>query len=202
MAVNTADTSRQKIRARIRRQRRQLNDSERAACAWQLAMHAGKDRLVQNSQHIAVYLPADGEIDPQPLMQQLWAQGKTLYLPVLVTFPAPRLWFTAYAPGDRLVANRFGIAEPARTHYRRIKPMGLDLVMAPLVAFDLGGDRLGMGGGYYDRTFGFLNKRKHWRKPDLMGLAYELQKQKHIQPEPWDVKLSAVATEAAVYHCQ
>ena len=156
--------------------------------------------MVVNSQHIAVYLPSDGEIDPRPLMQYLWSTGKTLYLPVLVSFSAQRLWFSPYSPGDRLVLNRHGIPEPERVHRRRIKPVSLDLVLTPLVGFDDTGHRLGMGGGYYDRAFGFLNKRTHWKKPRLMGLAFELQRCRTLASAPWDVDLDAVATEKTVYH--
>lgn len=201
MPADTTIAKRQLLRTQIRRQRRQLTTTRRTACARALASHASRDTLVSNSRHIAVYLPADGEIDPQPLMDRLWSLGKRLYLPVLVTFSDNRLWFSAYQPGDCLVLNRYGIPEPERTHYRRIKPAALDLVLTPLVAFDLTGHRLGMGGGYYDRSFAFLNKRRHWHKPRLMGLAYEFQRQTHIKAQPWDVTLSAVATEKRVYHC-
>lgn len=200
MAVKPREHDRQALRRRIRRQRRQLTDSQRAGSARQLATCAGRDRLVLNSRHIAVYLPADGEIDPQPLMQFLWSLGKTLYLPILVSFSDQRLWFSRYAPGDRLVLNRFGIPEPERVHHKRIKPVALDLVLTPLVGFDDAGHRLGMGGGYYDRVFGFLNRRNHWHKPRLMGLAYELQRCRALTSAPWDVDLDAVATERAVYH--
>ena len=200
MADKLRKKNRQNLRQSIRRQRRELTDTQREASALKLAANAGRDRLVLNSRHIAVYLPSDGEIDPQPLMQHLWSLGKYLYLPVLVSFSARRLWFSPYSPGDRLVLNRYGIPEPERVHYRRIKPMALDLVLTPLVGFDDRGHRLGMGGGYYDRAFGFLNSRTRWEKPRLMGLAYELQRCRTLTTAPWDVNLDAVATEQAVYH--
>jgi len=142
-------------------------------------------------------MAADGEIDPYPLLQALWALGKIIYLPVLVPFSRQKLWFAKYAPSDRLVLNRFGIPEPVRR--RLIKPCALDLVLTPLVAFDSRGHRIGMGGGYYDRSFAFLRRRRHWRKPRLLGLAYELQKLPGIIPNDWDIPLDAVATEARIY---
>ena len=152
------------------------------------------------SRHIAIYLPADGEIDTNPLIASLCSLGKALYLPILITFSERKLWFSSYKPGDRLVINRFGILEPERTHFRRIKPVSLDLVLAPLVAFDDRGHRLGMGGGYYDHSFAFLHTRRCWKKPRLMGLAYEFQRLPHIDAQPWDVPLDAVGTDRRIYH--
>ncbi len=202
MPVKTGKADRNALRRQIRLQRSAMTGIEQDACARHLARHASKDPLVFNSQHIAAYLAADGEMDPWPLLERLWALGKTLYLPILVPFSNQRLWFSAYTPGDRLVVNHFGILEPERSHYRRIRPVALDLVLTPLVAFDLMGHRLGMGGGYYDRSFGFLNTRRHWRKPRLLGLAYEFQRLNRLATESWDVPLAAVATEKTVYHCQ
>ena len=202
MPVNPGTEDRSALRQQIRRQRRAMTGSEQDNCARRLAQHAAKDPLVFNSQHIAAYLAADGELDPWPLMERLWSLGKTIYLPILVTFSDQRLWFSAYSPGDRLSVNRFGILEPERSHYRRISPVALDLVLTPLVAFDLLGNRLGMGGGYYDRSFAFLNKRRYWHKPRLLGLAYEFQRQACLASEAWDIPLDAVATEKSVYHCQ
>jgi 5-formyltetrahydrofolate cyclo-ligase len=202
MFAETGKARRQKLRKAIRLQRRQLTLSARNLCARRLAQQVCKDPLVMNSRHIAAYLPADGEIDTNPLIEGLLALGKVLYLPILVTFSDRRLWFSAYTPGDRLVNNRFGIPEPERAHYRRIKPVSLDLVLTPLVAFDARGHRLGMGGGYYDYSFAFLNSRHHWKKPRLMGLAYEFQRLPQIDAESWDVHLNAIATERRVYYCK
>jgi len=155
---------------------------------------------VLQSQRVAAYLATDGEIDPYPLMQSLWESGKTIYLPVLAPFSNRKLWFAEFKPTDVLAFNRFGIPEPVRR--RLIKPCALDLVLTPLVAFDSNGHRVGMGGGYYDRSFAFLRRRRYWRKPRLLGLAYELQKQTSIKANDWDIPLNAVATEARIYQTQ
>ena len=186
-----------RLRQSIRQQRRALSQAEADDCAEQLAQRTARHALVLKSQRIATYLAADGEIDPGPLMQSLWELGKTIYLPVLVPFSNGKLWFAKFNPTDRLACNRFGIPEPVRR--RLIKPCALDLVLTPLVAFDSSGHRIGMGGGYYDRSFAFLRRRQHWRKPRLLGLAYELQKQTAIQPNDWDIPLDAIATEANIY---
>ena len=189
-----------RLRQKIRQQRRSLTRAEADDCAEQLAHRTARHALVIQSQRVAAYLASDGEINPYPLMQLLWKSGKTIYLPVLVPFSNQTLWFAEFSPTDTLVFNRFGIPEPVRR--RLLKPCALDLVLTPLVAFDSSGHRIGMGGGYYDRSFAFLRRRQHWRKPRLLGLAYELQKQVCIEPNDWDIPLDAVATESRIYQTQ
>jgi 5-formyltetrahydrofolate cyclo-ligase len=181
------------LRTRIRQQRRALTAQEARQHAARLAEHAVHHPLLRQRQHIAAYLAHDGEIDPAPLLQRLREQGKSIYLPVLMPFEHGKLWFAHYRPGDTLVANRFGIPEPARL--RLVAPRNLDLVLTPLIAFDDAGHRIGMGGGYYDRSFAFLHNRNHWRRPLLLGLAYEFQHLSNITPRSWDVPLDGIATE-------
>jgi len=185
------------LRQRIRQQRRALGQREARHCAERLARRCAHHPLVSSSKHIAAYLATDGEIDPRPLLSLLWAQGKFVYLPVLSPFTHNRLMFARFDAADLLAYNRFGILEPVRRRF--IKPAVLDLVLTPLVAFDACGHRIGMGGGYYDRSFAFLHRRSRWRKPRLFGLAYELQRQENITPADWDLPLDAVATEAHIY---
>jgi len=185
------------LRQTIRQQRRALTCNAAELCAEQLAQQVFKHPLILRSQRIAAYLAADGEIDPAPLLESLRAAGKQIYLPVLVPFSRQKLWFARFNPDDRLVCNRFGIPEPVRR--RLVKPYALDLVLTPLVAFDTAGHRIGMGGGFYDRTFAFLQRRQYWHKPNLVGLAYEFQKQAAIKPNCWDIPLDAIATETHVY---
>ena len=78
-------------------------------------------------------------------------------------------------------------------------PWGLDLILLPLVGFDLKGNRLGMGGGYYDRTLSYLRHRRFWIKPRLVGVAHECQKVDSLIARPWDIPLDAVVTETAFY---
>jgi len=185
----------------MRKRRKALSETERDALGACLAKVASREPLVRISQRIAVYLPVNGEMDPRPLMDRLWSLGKVLYLPVLARFPERRLWFSTYRPGAPLADNRFGIPEPKSAHRGLVSAVFIDLVLLPLVAFDATGNRLGMGGGYYDCSLAFLKRRRHWRKPRLMGVAYEFQRIARINPESWDVPLDAVATEKRVYPC-
>ena len=179
--------------------RRSLSPRERRHRSAALNRHLFAQPLFRNSRRIAVYLPSDGEVETAAIIERAWAMGKEVYLPVLVPFLHNRLWFAHYLPDTRLVHNRFGIAEPRAAHRRRIPTHALDLVLAPLVGFDTSGNRLGMGGGFYDRSFSFLTRRRHWRKPQLVGLAYEFQRVPQLPAQTWDVPLSAVATDGGWY---
>jgi len=184
-------------RKQLRAKRNALTDSERLKYSVSVCRELARQPLFRTSKRIAAYLPADGEVETAPLIELAWRMGKQVYLPVLVTYNANRLWFARYQPGTQLVRNRFGIAEPAIIHRQRIAPQALDLVLAPLVGFDQHGHRLGMGGGFYDHSFAYLPGRKHWCKPRLVGLAYDFQQLPRLPAQPWDVPLTAVATDSA-----
>ncbi len=191
--------SRTELRRQMRARRAHLSPTEQADAARQVAHHVAGSTLFQRSQHLACYLPQRGELDPAPLMQRAWAMGKTCYLPVLSPLPGGRLWFLPYRDGDPLILNRFGILEPCLSTSHRAPPWALDLVLTPLVAFDTHGNRLGMGGGYYDKTFSFLRRRHYWRKPRLVGIAYDFQRVATLQHFPWDIPLQAIASEVQLY---
>ncbi|HID49286.1 MAG TPA: 5-formyltetrahydrofolate cyclo-ligase [Chromatiales bacterium] len=190
---------RDRLRQALRRRRRALGESERRHASLQVCEHVAASRLFINSRRIAFYLPNDGEIDLQPLIEHAWQTHKQCYLPVIGSRNSRRLWFLPYAPHTPLQLNRFGIPEPL--HHpgeRRFKPHALDLVLLPLVAFDSHGHRLGMGGGYYDRTLAFLTHRRIWSKPRLLGTAYQFQQQASLPVHPWDVPLDGIATEQGI----
>jgi 5-formyltetrahydrofolate cyclo-ligase len=152
---------------------------------------------VRRARRVACYLANDGEMDVGPVMDLLRASGGRVFLPSL---HGRELWFFPYDNGTPLRANRFGIPEPELSAQNRCRPRDLDLVLMPLVAFDTAGNRLGMGGGYYDRTFSYLRNRVTWKKPLLIGIAYEFQRLESLPSQPWDIALHGVATERQVYH--
>jgi 5-formyltetrahydrofolate cyclo-ligase len=151
--------------------------------------------LFLRSRHIALYLANDGEVDLSKVVQQARARGKHVYLPVLSPTFHNRLWFAPYATHTRLARNCFGILEPA-ARWQTTRPLwSLDLALVPLVGFDRQGNRLGMGGGFYDRSLAYLCRRDVWRKPRLVGVAYAFQECEQLIAEPWDVPLAAVVTD-------
>lgn len=186
---------RRALRREMRRRRRALSRTERCAAAEDLASRLGGSRWFLNSRTIAVYLSNDGEIDLLPLVERAWTMGKRTYLPRLF---GPKLWFLPFHAGSTLTGNRFRIPEPVAPARLRIRPMFLDLVLFPLVAFDDGGNRLGMGAGYYDKTFAAAHHRSAWPGPKRVGVAYEVQRVDSLPASAWDVPLHAIATERAV----
>lgn len=179
-------------RTKMRRARRALSTAQQLEAAVGLWYQFRCSPLFFNSKRIGLYLANDAEIDPAILGSYLEAGGRDLALPCLDPLGVNRLQFAPYHSNSALAANRYGIDEPAGHH--RIKSISLDLVLVPLVAFDDAGNRLGMGAGFYDRTFAF-KKYAPGLGPKLVGLAHECQKTKDLQPENWDIALDAVLTE-------
>ena len=188
--------SRNDIRNQIRQQRSELTHAQRLNAAGLLTTRLVASSLFKNSQRIAFYLPNDGEMDITPLITLAWAYNKQCYLPVLGLRNSRKMWFAPYQPDTLLINNRFGIPEPQHNKSARLfKAQSLDLILMPLVAFDSQGHRLGMGGGYYDRTLQFLLHRQQWIKPRLIGTAFAFQQVPQLDNEPWDVPLDGIATD-------
>src|SRR5579859_2037800 len=154
-----------------------------AAAAAHVAAATGQ---FSAARRIAVYAAIEGELDAEPLVALARSAGKEVYLPALPSSNNAPLTFLPYAVGAALRPNRFRILEPPPSAGPALAPVELDLVIAPLVAFDARGQRLGMGGGFYDRSFAFLKdaRRPH---PALIGYAYESQKVAELPAESWDV---------------
>lgn len=192
--------SRSDIRKQVRQQRNQLSTKQRQHASQSIAENLANTHLFRNSQRIAGFLSNDSEPDLTPLMQLAWQRHKLWHLPIIGLPNINHLWFAPYKKNDALITNRFGIDEPDTPLHQTTRSYGLDLVLMPLVAFDIEGNRLGMGKGYYDRTLKFLHLRRHWRKPRLVGIAYELQKFEQLPKQAWDIPLDAIVTEKAVYN--
>lgn len=194
---NTMQT--QSLRQQIKAKRRLLSRQELQQHSLQLLHLTINYKPFRQSSRIAFYHAVSGEMDPRPLMDEAIQSGKTPYMPILRRHPEIGLWFAPYSKNSKLVKNRFGIPEPAFKHRQLIRPWSLDMVFVPLVSFDNRGHRLGMGGGYYDRTFAFKLRRTHLSGPKMVGLAHDFQYQTSIDNNPWDVPLDCVITESKRY---
>ncbi len=200
-AIHIKNTSIAEIRQQIRKLRRNLSAETQQQHSSALCQHIIKQKSYRYSQHVACYLANDGEIDPTPLIEHAWFAKKKVYLPVLSPIKNS-LYFAPYNEGTRFRHNRFNIAEPICQPSDWVRACQLDLLLMPLVAFDEYGNRIGMGGGFYDRTLAYLQHRQLWRKPVLMGLAYEIQKMKKLESQSWDIPLNSVVTEKEIYYAQ
>lgn len=192
-------TEKTDLRRSLRIRRNTLSAEERRLAARQLALNVAGTRLFLTSRRIACYLPNDGEIDTGGIIERVGRLRKTCYLPVLSRLLHDRLWFARIGAETEFTPNRFGIPEPVVGARELVRAQELDLILMPLVGFDDDGNRLGMGGGFYDRSLEFLRHRHHWRKPHVLGLAYDFQRVNGLVPDPWDIPLQGVATNRAVY---
>lgn len=196
--MNPAD-SKIELRRRLRAQRRALSADAQQRAALELATQLAATRWFRASRQVAAYIVNDGEIDPAAAVDRLRRARRQLYLPVLSPLPHDRLWFARFDADTPLTRNRLNIWEPLAAPRELRRARALDLILLPLVAFDGTGNRLGMGGGFYDRSLAFLRGRRHWRRPYIVGLAHEFQRVRSLTPDPWDVPLDGIVTDAAIY---
>lgn len=185
----------QHLRRRARASRRSISNSRQALAAASLKQHLLRRALLHKSKTIAFYMARDGELSLTPLLSQCARIGKRCYLPVV---DGPHLYFVRYRIHDATQMSDMQITEPTDTR-ERISATDLDLVFVPLVAFDCRGHRLGMGGGYYDRSFASVNKtRRQGRKPVLCGIAHTKQRRRSLPRDHWDVRMQCLATERSL----
>jgi len=196
MTENSLLEQRKALRKALRSKRRALTPDSQARAAQAVADRVLAADFMPLGGHIALFMSADGEIDTAPLLEGLLALGKACYLPVLAQ-DTVTLQFRRYRPDRPLVTNFLGLQEPDHDA-DSIAPEGLNTVFMPLVGFDLAGNRLGMGKGYYDRTFAFVSADRS-TGPALIGLAHECQRVEHLEAADWDVPLGGILTGDAFY---
>ncbi|KAA1151124.1 5-formyltetrahydrofolate cyclo-ligase [Pseudoalteromonas sp. FUC4] len=192
---------RAQIRTNIREIRNNLSNNQQIIAAQLLKMNFIqhlKSEKTTNSKHIAIYLSNDGELDTSLLIKELCNLNHAVYLPIIHPFNGANLLFQRYEKNSPMRTNRYGILEP-KLNCSQICPLpALDYLLMPLVAFDKQGNRLGMGGGFYDRTLARLHEQ-NWQKPQLIGLAHECQKVDVLPIESWDVPLKTIITPDKTY---
>ncbi|WP_428944071.1 5-formyltetrahydrofolate cyclo-ligase [Pantoea sp. FN060301] len=193
MVLNLLD--RQDIRTHVRHLRRDLTPEQQREAAAQAAGRALSFAPVQQAEKIALFLSFDGELDTRPLIASLWQRGQQVYLPVLHPFSLGQLLFIRYEADTPLTPNRLRIPEPPLDIRKLATLSELDVLMVPLVAFDRQGQRLGMGGGFYDRTL--QNWQQHGFLP--VGLAHDCQQIAQLPVAEWDIPLPALITPSKIW---
>lgn len=191
---------RQQIRNELKQRRSQYSDAQCRSLSSQICNQLHNDRSFINRHRLAFYYPVGNEVDLLELMQRAWRLGKKTFLPVLASFPKGSLWWIEHSASTPMYLNQFGIPEPEHPPgARRTKIRSLDVIFMPLVAFDASGNRMGMGGGYYDRSLAKCYRQDiPWHRPIRMGVAYSWQQVSSIPVEKWDIPLDAIATENGI----
>lgn len=189
---NITSLQRKNIRSEFREKRRGLSGQQQALAANDiLAVCLSKTKLAQ-ANTVVCYLANDGEISPNMIVEYCWRQKKRVLLPVLHPFTKGHLLFVEYNQNSPMHKNRYGIEEPI-TSSQNVCPLAdIELILTPLVAFDTQGNRLGMGGGYYDRTLAPV--RRDVLPTQLIGLAHTCQQADMLRTDSWDIPLDGIAT--------
>jgi len=177
------------IRSQLLKQRISLSPAHISSLSKDIVKHICQSDLYQQAQHIALYLPFNGEVDITALLK---VKHKHHYLP---SIQGKLMQFQHYTPALSLKKHRYGISQP--TFIESLKPVHLDLCLMPLVGFDMGGNRLGMGGGFYDRYFEHAVDDSN--PIQLAGIAYQFQRQQKLPVQSWDVRINHLFTEQGYF---
>ena len=186
---------RQALRQHLKSERLRIAPAARMVAAEAVAIGI-LEHLPTSGGYLAGYWATGGEL-PLHILQMRLPANWIWCLPVVL--PEKKLGFAPWRGGDALGSNRYGIPEPMVSAAACLKPEDLHAVILPLLGFTEDGLRLGMGGGYYDRSFAF---RKHAPAPPLLiGAAYASQELETLDAQDWDVRLDAVATDRGWIDC-
>jgi len=177
-------------RRTLRQQRKLISPNDRLHFDHAIYQHLLDSGILLRCKHIAGYLANDGEPSNHAFIQRCQQTNHTYYLPVI---NKQKLTFTRYQANTPLANNKYNIPEPVAK--LTLAPKFMSAILLPLVGFDNQGSRLGMGGGFYDRTLSFIRQTPCHKKPLLIGIAYNMQMVDKINRQPWDIPLDAVVTE-------
>jgi 5-formyltetrahydrofolate cyclo-ligase len=190
-AKTDPNSARIALRKHARAARAGLSVDDRAKASEKIADTIVRSSWFRRSKFVACYLPMQEEVDTWPLIDRAWRMKKRVFAPIVEKNFS--MQFCELTAESELIYNRYGLAEPGDGEI--IAPRALDVVITPVVAFDDERNRLGMGGGYFDRTFSFLKHRKFLFHPKLIGLAFSCQRVEKIAANPWDIRVFCVIDE-------
>lgn len=196
------DSNARALRQQFRQRRRQLSIPEQQQASAAVLEQCLRQPEFSQANIIACYLAEDGELDPAPIIEHCWQQGKQVCLPVLHPFCKGHLLFVRYSDDSVMNLNRFNIPEPELKCAYIVPLEQLDIIFAPLVAFDDKGHRLGMGGGFYDRTLAPLYRNASQQRDvntSVIGLAHNCQQADTLNAQPWDLPMQKIITPSTTY---
>lgn len=181
------------LRQQLRQRRRSLNEASQQLAAQQLAQQLAPLPQLQAAKTIGLYYPSDGEISPLVFVRQ--NPQHQYYLSSLSKNEKRLLQFHPWQINDALHYNALNVAEPAQQNIT-LEILSLDVLLMPLVGFDKNGNRLGMGGGFYDYSLRHISDTE--QPPTLIGLAHQCQEVASLPTEEWDICLDLIVTNKTV----
>lgn len=184
------------LRKQLRQARRALSKDAQITAATELQHRICQLPQWSTAQTISSYLCFDGEISTQPLHLLAWQKAKTVVLPILEPNDSGQLIFHEYCANSPMRTNKFGITEPILDHHNRVNLSAIDMMLVPLVGFDKHANRMGMGGGFYDRTLADIYPNKS--RPLLVGVAHDCQEVAQLTPAEWDIPMDYIVTDRKV----
>ena len=184
---------RKNIRQNILQQRRALSYIEAFEAGKQIMKKLVDHPHFQNKRMVGSYLSLGGELSTEPINEYL-LEHHCLALPFMNVHERGHMDFYSYKKGDALIENRYHILEPENSPSKLVIPDAIEALIVPLVGFDIKGNRLGMGGGYYDRML-----KKLSAQCVLIGVAYDFQLLESVPVENWDMPLDEVITPTHHY---
>ncbi|MBV1775511.1 5-formyltetrahydrofolate cyclo-ligase [Burkholderiaceae bacterium DAT-1] len=194
---DTLKSSKAELRKALRRRRAAIPVAERQRAATEVARRLRTLRLLKRGRRVAAYLALGSELSLDVSIVTMLRFGVDVCVPVVPRRGRKMHFASLLDPHGRWQRNCYGISEYVGK--KRVRGRDLDAVLVPLTGFDAQGGRMGQGGGYYDCTFSFSRQRQHWRKPRLIGIAYDCQRVDSLPLEAHDARLDAVLTESRVY---
>ena len=194
--VKEAREAKDILRSEIRARLRAMSAERRAEASLVICAAAARLPAFATSRCVGLFAPLPSEPDVHPLIEEAWAQGKRVVLPLMIKHGTkPELdWHEVANWEDVVVPGPFGLREPDPLRCPRVKAAELDCVFVPGVAFDAEGYRLGRGGGFYDS---FLSVAAA-TLPSI-GLFFHAQQVERVPREAHDQRLRIVVTEDEVF---
>ncbi len=191
--MNVSPPTRDSIRADMRAKRKAMDDASLHEHANALLNHLKP--IIRDASSVAGYQAMQGEMLIDPVFAYCWDNDVDTLLPIMTQ---QSLMFAKFDSNTEFVEKQYGIKEPEVPADSLLQPEQLHIVLLPLVAFDNHGNRIGMGGGFYDRSFAFIKNKRANSSPDkplLVGVAHAFQEVQDAMPESWDVPLDCIATD-------
>lgn len=211
-----SEQNRDTLRRHYRSARQALSQEQQTKAARELVQQVKARDICKHAKRVAIYKTNDDELSTQYLIEYLWQQKLDVFLPVIHPFSRGHLLFFRYTPDTEMRKNQYGIEEPKLDITQLCLTSDLDIIFTPLVAFDEQGNRLGMGGGFYDRTLASLlvspNSRLNQASKNIamqrasahnivkvIGLAHDIQKAQQLPRQSWDIPLPYILTPTQFY---